>query len=112
MTLLCVPWMSVVVSYLMFIVSMCGRNVDGQDEQLVGERKSRDVVRFCARAGEMSMGMTNSLSASGSHMDRVGVIHEDHVDRESASHRALAGESLTGSLSGSTIGTRSVSRQH
>ena len=58
------------------------------------------------------MGMTNSLSASGSHMDRVGVIHEDHVDRESASHRALAGESLTGSLSGSTIGTRSVSRQH
>ena len=57
--------------------------------------------------GEMSLGLTNSLSASGSHMERVGVIHE--ADRESASHRALAGESLTGSLSGSTIGATYVS---
>ena len=55
----------------------------------------------------MSLGLTNSLSASGSHMERVGVIHE--ADRESASHRALAGESLTGSLSGSTIGATYVS---
>ena len=51
------------------------------------------------------MGMTNSLSASGSHMERVGILHEMGAgDRESASHRAMAGESLTGSLSGSTIG--------
>ena len=75
MTLLCVPSMNVVVSHLMFIVSMCGRNVDGQDEQLVGERKSRDVIRFCARAGEISMGMTNSLSASGSHVISFVSVH-------------------------------------
>ena len=52
--------------------------------------------------GELSLGMTNSLSASGSHMERIGIIHES--DRESASHRAIAGNSLTGSLSGSTLG--------
>ena len=55
----------------------------------------------------MSMGMTNSLSASGSHMERLGALLQasgDHADRESASHRAIAGESLTGSLSGSTLG--------
>ena len=48
------------------------------------------------------MGMTNSLSASGSHIDRVGVIR-DESDRDSASNRALAGASLNGSLSGSAI---------
>jgi hypothetical protein len=52
--------------------------------------------------GEVSMAMTNSLSASGSHMDRVGVIRDD-CDRDSASNRALAGASLNGSLSGSAV---------
>ena len=52
--------------------------------------------------GEMSVAMTNSLSASGSHIDRMGVIR-DESDRESASHRAIAGASLTGSLCGSTV---------
>ncbi|XP_064651769.1 E3 ubiquitin-protein ligase RNF19A-like isoform X2 [Lineus longissimus] len=52
--------------------------------------------------GEVSMAMTNSLSASGSHMDRVGVIR-DESDRDSASNRALAGASLNGSLSGSAV---------
>ncbi len=52
--------------------------------------------------GEMSMGMTNSLSASGSHMDRVGVLR-DESDRDSSSNRVLVGASLNGSLSGSTL---------
>ena len=52
--------------------------------------------------GEMSVAMTNSLSASGSHMDRVGVLR-DESDRDSASNRAIAGVSLSGSLSGSTM---------
>jgi E3 ubiquitin-protein ligase RNF19A len=50
--------------------------------------------------GEMSLAMTNSLSASGSHLDRV--LREDSCDRDSASNRALAGTSLSGSICGST----------
>ncbi|ELU10801.1 hypothetical protein CAPTEDRAFT_174774 [Capitella teleta] len=50
--------------------------------------------------GEMSLAMTNSLSASGSHLDRV--LREDSCDRDSASNRALAGASLSGSLCGSS----------
>lgn len=41
--------------------------------------------------GEMSVGMTNSLSASGSHLERVGVIREDSCDRDSASQHAIGG---------------------
>ena len=52
--------------------------------------------------GEMSVGMTNSLSASGSHIDRVGSMR-DESDRDSASNRALIGTSLNGSLSGSAV---------
>ncbi|XP_074659604.1 E3 ubiquitin-protein ligase RNF19A-like isoform X4 [Tubulanus polymorphus] len=52
--------------------------------------------------GEMSMAMTGSLSASGSHIDRVGIIR-DESDRESASNRAIAGSSLNDSLSGSAV---------
>jgi len=54
--------------------------------------------------GEMSVGMTNSLSASGSHLERVGVIHEDCCsDRDSASHQAIAGSCINASLSGSLL---------
>lgn len=54
--------------------------------------------------GEMSVGMTNSLSASGSHMERVGgVIREDSCDRDSSSHQAMAGSCINESLSGSLI---------
>ena len=53
--------------------------------------------------GEVSLPMTNSLSASGSHMDRVGIMR-DESDRDSASNRALAGTSLNGSLCGSLAG--------
>ncbi|ESN89891.1 hypothetical protein HELRODRAFT_140431, partial [Helobdella robusta] len=51
--------------------------------------------------GEMSLVMTNSLSASGSHLDRVGAIREDSCDRDSASHKAMAGSCIAESLSGS-----------
>ncbi|XP_041362066.1 E3 ubiquitin-protein ligase RNF19A-like [Gigantopelta aegis] len=51
--------------------------------------------------GDASLAMTNSLSASGSHMDRVGVLR-DESDRDSSSNRAIASSSLNGSLCGST----------
>lgn len=54
--------------------------------------------------GEMSVGMTNSLSASGSHLERVGgVIREDSCDRDSSSHQAMAGSCINESLSGSLM---------
>ncbi|XP_040210716.1 E3 ubiquitin-protein ligase RNF19A [Rana temporaria] len=52
--------------------------------------------------GEGSVGgMTGSLSASGSHMDRMGAIRDNLS--ETASTMALAGASITGSLSGSAM---------
>ncbi|XP_053102497.1 E3 ubiquitin-protein ligase RNF19A isoform X2 [Hemicordylus capensis] len=52
--------------------------------------------------GEESVGgLTGSLSASGSHMDRIGAIRDNLS--ETASTMALAGASITGSLSGSTM---------
>lgn len=52
--------------------------------------------------GEGSVGgMTGSLSASGSHMDRLGAIRDNLS--ETASTMALAGASITGSLSGSAM---------
>ncbi|GFO44886.1 E3 ubiquitin-protein ligase rnf19a-like [Plakobranchus ocellatus] len=51
--------------------------------------------------GDASLGMTNSLSASGSHMERAGVLRDDS-DRDSASHRAIAGNSINGSLCSAT----------
>ena len=58
--------------------------------------------------GDASLGMTNSLSASGSHMDRVGILRDADSDRDSASNRAIAGASLNGSLCGSTYTNKSV----
>lgn len=53
--------------------------------------------------GEGSVGgLTGSLSASGSHMDRIGAIRDNLS--ETASTMALAGASITGSLSGSAMG--------
>lgn len=52
--------------------------------------------------GEGSVGgLTGSLSASGSHMDRVGTMRDNLS--ETASTTALAGASITGSLSGSAM---------
>lgn len=52
--------------------------------------------------GEGSVGgLTGSLSASGSHMDRLGAIRDNLS--ETASTMALAGTSITGSLSGSAM---------
>ncbi|XP_070533930.1 E3 ubiquitin-protein ligase RNF19A-like [Ptychodera flava] len=54
--------------------------------------------------GEASVGgLTGSLSASGSHMDRVGIIRDSDTVSDSASTRAIAGASITGSLSGSVV---------
>lgn len=46
-------------------------------------------------------GLTGSLSASGSHMDRLGAARDNLS--ETASTMALAGASITGSLSGSAM---------
>lgn len=46
-------------------------------------------------------GLTGSLSASGSHMDRLGAVGDNLS--ETASTTALAGASITGSLSGSAV---------
>uniref|UniRef100_A0A8C5GG91 RBR-type E3 ubiquitin transferase n=1 Tax=Gouania willdenowi TaxID=441366 RepID=A0A8C5GG91_GOUWI len=52
--------------------------------------------------GEGSVGaLTGSLSASSNHMDRVGAIRDNLS--ETASTMALAGTSITGSLSGSAM---------
>ncbi|XP_036395304.1 E3 ubiquitin-protein ligase RNF19A-like [Megalops cyprinoides] len=52
--------------------------------------------------GEGSVGgLTGSLSASGSHMDRIGAMRDNLS--ETASTTALAGASITGSLSGSAM---------
>ncbi|CAL1530321.1 unnamed protein product [Lymnaea stagnalis] len=55
--------------------------------------------------GETSLGMTNSLSASGSHIDRAGILRDDS-DRDSSSHRAIAGNSINGSLCSATYGAQ------
>ncbi|XP_041361420.1 E3 ubiquitin-protein ligase RNF19A-like isoform X2 [Gigantopelta aegis] len=51
--------------------------------------------------GDTSLAMTNSLSASGSHVDQVGVLH-DESGCDSTSNHAIASSSLNGSLCGST----------
>ncbi|KAJ8407023.1 hypothetical protein AAFF_G00292990 [Aldrovandia affinis] len=52
--------------------------------------------------GEGSVGgLTGSLSASGSHMDRIGAMRDNLS--ENASTMALAGASITGSLCGSAM---------
>lgn len=52
--------------------------------------------------GEGSVGgLTGSLSASGSHMERMGAMRDNLS--ETASTTALAGASITGSLSGSAM---------
>ncbi|XP_030644587.1 E3 ubiquitin-protein ligase RNF19A isoform X2 [Chanos chanos] len=52
--------------------------------------------------GEGSVGgLTGSLSASGSHMERIGTMRDNLS--ENASTMALAGASITGSLSGSAM---------
>ncbi|KAK0053849.1 E3 ubiquitin-protein ligase RNF19A [Biomphalaria pfeifferi] len=55
--------------------------------------------------GDASLGMTNSLSASGSHIDRAGILRDDS-DRDSASHRVLVGNSINGSLCSASYSTQ------
>lgn len=71
------------------------------DTQSVGTGHHVANPSIAPSIGEASVGMTNSIySASGSNMDRVGIIPES--DRDSVSNRAIAGASLNGSMSGST----------
>ncbi|KAA0710569.1 E3 ubiquitin-protein ligase RNF19A [Triplophysa tibetana] len=60
-------------------------------------------TRLNPSIGEGSVGgLTGSLSASGSHMERIGAMRDNLS--ENASTMALAGASITGSLSGSAMG--------
>ena len=70
------------------------------DSQSVGTGHNVANPSIAPSIGDASLGMTNSLSASGSHMDRVGIIRDEISDRDSASNRAIGGFSLNGSLCG------------
>ncbi|XP_055490835.1 E3 ubiquitin-protein ligase RNF19A isoform X2 [Leucoraja erinacea] len=73
-----------------------GRGNTALDTTFVVEARNNPSI------GEGSVGgLTGSLSASGSHMDRIGVIRDNLS--ETASTMALAGASITGSLSGSAM---------
>ncbi|KAL4217693.1 E3 ubiquitin-protein ligase rnf19b [Mactra antiquata] len=76
----------------------------GVDSQSVGTGHHVPNPSIAPSIGEASVGMNNSIySGSSTHIDRVGVNRgEDESDRDSASHRAIAGSSLNGSISGST----------
>ena len=81
------------ITYLIFLILASG---DAQSAETASHNVANPSIG--PSIGEMSVGMTNSLSASGSHIDRVGMLREDSVDRDSASNRAIAGASLNGSL--------------
>lgn len=74
----------------------------GPDTQSVGTGHNVANPSIAPSIGDASLGMTNSLSASGSHIDRVGIIRDEISDRDSASNRAIGGFSLNGSLCGGT----------
>ncbi|XP_075438739.1 E3 ubiquitin-protein ligase RNF19A [Ascaphus truei] len=80
---------------------------DENDINVSGANTAADTTsvaetRHNPSIGEGSVGgMTGSLSASGSHMDRIGAIRDNLS--ETASTMALAGASITGSLSGSAM---------
>lgn len=77
--------------------------VGAVDNQSVGTGHQIPNPSIAPSIGEASVGMNNSLySGSGSHLDRMGVARGDESDRDSASHRAIAGASLNGSMCGST----------
>ncbi|XP_052603582.1 E3 ubiquitin-protein ligase RNF19A [Peromyscus californicus insignis] len=80
---------------------------DENDVNVGGANTAMDTTsvaeaRHNPSIGEGSVGgLTGSLSASGSHMDRIGTIRDNLS--ETASTMALAGASITGSLSGSAM---------
>ncbi|XP_063407641.1 E3 ubiquitin-protein ligase RNF19A-like isoform X1 [Mytilus trossulus] len=83
----------------------------GPDTQSVGTGHNVANPSIAPSIGDASLGMTNSLSASGSHMDRVGVIRDEISDRDSASNRAIGGYSLNGSLCGGNYYTQKLEIQ-
>ncbi|XP_034142602.1 E3 ubiquitin-protein ligase RNF19A isoform X2 [Esox lucius] len=71
-----------------------GSGVQATDTTSVADTRNNPSI------GESSVGgLTGSLSASGSHMERLGTMRDSLS--ENASTMALAGASITGSLSGS-----------
>ncbi|KAG5857122.1 hypothetical protein ANANG_G00015210 [Anguilla anguilla] len=73
-----------------------GNGAAATDSTSVAETRNNPSI------GEGSVGgLTGSLSASGSHMDRIGAMRDNLS--ETASTTALAGTSITGSLSGSAM---------
>ncbi|KAJ8334921.1 hypothetical protein SKAU_G00405600, partial [Synaphobranchus kaupii] len=73
-----------------------GGGVAATDSTSVAETRNN------ASIGEGSVGgLTGSLSASGSHMERIGAMRDNLS--ENASTMALAGASITGSLCGSAM---------
>ncbi|XP_035285801.1 E3 ubiquitin-protein ligase RNF19A-like [Anguilla anguilla] len=74
-----------------------GGGVAATDSTSVAETRNNPSI------GEGSVGgLTGSLSASGSHMERIGGMRDNLS--ENASTMALAGASITGSLCGSALG--------
>lgn len=83
-----------------------GVKIDLRDEEAVvgaahSDKVNPDKKSIGPSIGEMSLGLNGSLSVSGSQMEKIGV-RIDESDRESASHKAVAGGSITGSVSTST----------
>lgn len=73
------------------------------DSQSVGTGHQVPNPSISPSIGEASVGMTNSIySGSGNHIDRVDLARGDESDRDSTSHRAIAGASLNGSMCDST----------
>ncbi|KAJ8291089.1 hypothetical protein GJAV_G00021250 [Gymnothorax javanicus] len=73
-----------------------GNGVATADSTSVAETRNNPSI------GEGSVGgLTGSFSASGSHIDRIGAMRDNLS--ETASTMALAGASITGSLSGSAM---------
>lgn len=65
------------------------------DNQSVGTGHNVANPSIGPSIGDASLGMTSSLSASGSHMERIGVIRDEG---DTASTRAIGGLSLNGSI--------------
>lgn len=84
-----------ILARIMYYLSVLGFIVCKDSTSVADTRNNPSI-------GEGSMGgMTGSFSASGSHMDHLGATRDNLS--ETASTMALAGASITGSLSGSVM---------
>lgn len=65
------------------------------DNQSVGTGHNVANPSIGPSIGDASLGMTSSRSASGSHLERIGIIRDEG---DTASTRAIGGMSLNGSI--------------